>query len=219
MPAPNSATYTQNINSDALLVSHAYPGNRPDVTQFADMIDLLTSRHTALAAQAQVPGKAEITVVFDAGQNSEANLAHLDRAGLAFVGSVPPSHCLDLLALPATDRAVVDPDRFTGLTAVDTRRVLYGLERRVVLTHSPTLHAAQQAGFAQTLAKALTKLGELADTLARGKTRRSAAKITAEITTLIHDPWLRRVIVWELTGDTPPSTGSTSASTPKPRRH
>ena len=32
------------------LVAHAYPGNRPNITQFAVMIDLLVSRHTALAA-------------------------------------------------------------------------------------------------------------------------------------------------------------------------
>ena len=31
---------------------------------------------------------AEMTVVFDAGQNSVANFAHLDAAGLGFVGSV-----------------------------------------------------------------------------------------------------------------------------------
>jgi transposase len=73
----------------------------------------------------------------------------------------------------------------------------------VVLTHSPTLHAAQQLGFAQTLAKALGKLTDLAETLARGKTRRSAAKVTAEINAIIHDPWLRRVLVTELTGATP----------------
>jgi transposase len=185
------------------LVSHAYPGNRPDVTQFATMIDLLTARHGALATQAGVPEKAEITVVFDAGQNSEANFTHLTKAGLAFVGSVPPSDVPDLLALPATDRVLVDPDRFAGLTALETRRVVYGVQRRVVLTHSPTLHAAQQVGFAQTLAKALGKLTELADTLARGKTRRSAAKVTAEITAITGDPWLRRVLVTGLTGDTP----------------
>jgi transposase len=185
------------------LVSHAYPGNRPDVTQFATMIDLLTARHAALAAQAGVPEKAQITVVFDAGQNSEANFAHLIDAGLAFVGSVPPSDVPDLLALPASDRAVVDADRFGGLTALETRRVVYGTERRVVLTHSPTLHAAQQVGFAQTLAKALAKLTDLSATLARGKTRRPAAKVTAEINTITHDPWLRRVLTTELTGDTP----------------
>lgn len=186
------------------LVSHAYPGNRPDVTQFATMIDLLTARHAALAAETGAPpGPAEITVVFDAGQNSEANFTHLTKAGLAFVGSVPPSDVPDLLALPATDRAVVDADRFGGLTALETRRVVYGLERRVILTHSPTLHAAQQVGFAQTLAKALAKLTDLADTLARGKTRRPTAKVTAEITAITHDPWLRRVLTAELTGDTP----------------
>lgn len=185
------------------LVSHAYPGNRPDVTQFPAMIDLLTSRHSGLAVQAGRPDKADITVVFDAGQNSEANFTHLAGAGLAFVGSVPPSDCPDLLALPAADRTLVDQDRFAGLTAVETRRLVYGADRRVILTHSPTLHAAQQAGFAQTLAKALTKLNDLADTLARGKSRRPAAKVTAEITATLHDPWLRRVVNWTLTGDTP----------------
>ena len=32
------------------LVSHAYPGNRPDVTQFATVVDQLIARHTALSA-------------------------------------------------------------------------------------------------------------------------------------------------------------------------
>lgn len=185
------------------LVSHAYPGNRPDVTQFAAMIDLLTARHAALAEQAGAASPAEMTVVFDAGQNSVANFAHLTGTGLAFVGSIPPSDCPDLLALPAADRSVVDADRFGGLTALDTRRVVYGTERRVILTHSATLHAAQQTGFAQTLAKALTKLSELSDTLARGKTRRPATKVTAQIATITADPWLRRVLRTELTGATP----------------
>lgn len=186
------------------LASHAYPGNRPDVTQFAAMIDLLVTRHAALAERVGTPAAAEITVVFDAGQNSVVNFAHLARTGLAFVGSVPPSDCADLLALPADARAVVDVDRFAGLTALQTRREVYGAQRRTVLTHSPTLHQAQSAGFDQTLAKAEAKLSQLADTLARGRTRRPRPKVTAEIDRIVADPWLRRVIVWQLTGDTPP---------------
>ena len=185
------------------LVAHAYPGNKPDVTQFATMIDLLTARHAALAAKTGTPSPAEITVVFDAGQNSVANLTHLTNAGLAFVGSVPPSDCPDLLALPATDRHLVDVDRFGALTALETRRKVYGTQRRVVLTHSPTLHAAQSTGFDQTLAKAQRRLAELADTLARGKTRRPTAKVAAEIASITHDPWLRRVLDCQLTGATP----------------
>jgi transposase len=200
------------------LVSHAYPGNRPDVTQFATMIDLLVARHTALGAAlggdpddpalttTTPPPRTtppQVTVVFDAGQNSAANLAHLDAAGLGFVGSIPPSDCPDLLARPATDRHVVDSDRFPGLTALEDRRRVFGADRRVVLTHSATLHTAQTRGFDQTLAKASAKLSALADTLARGHTRRARDKVTAEITQIVNDPWVRRVVSWQLTGDTP----------------
>src|SRR5450759_3022673 len=122
---------------------------------------------------------------------------------VAFVGSIPPSQVADLLSLPATDRTLVDKARFEALTALEARRVVYGTDRRVILTHSPTLHTAQQVGFAQTLAKAVGKLTELADTLARGKTRRPADKVNAEITAITHDPWLRRVLTCKLTGATP----------------
>ena len=142
-------------------------------------------------------------MVFDAGQNSVANFAHLTQAGLHFVGSIPPSDCPDLLALPATDRHVADAERFPGLTALQTRREVYGTQRRVVLTHSATLHTAQSRGFDQTLAKASAKLAELADTLARGHARRPRDKVEAEIAQITRDPWARRVIRSTLTGDTP----------------
>ena len=156
------------------LTWHAYPGDRPDVTQFPAMIDQLLSQYQAVCAAAAVPdGAADMTVVFDAGQNSEGNFAHLASTGLRYVGSVPASDCPDLTALPASVRTIVDRGRFGGLTACDTRREVYGAERRAILTHSPELHASQARGFdGMTLAKAAKKLGELAATLARGKTRR-----------------------------------------------
>ena len=145
-----------------------------------------------------------MTVVFDAGQNSEANFAHLAGAGLHYIGSVPASDCPDLTALPASARAIVDKERFGGLTAYDTRRAAYGAERRAILTHSPELRDSQARGFdGTTLAKAGKKLGELAATLARGKTRRPREKVQAEIEQITSKPWVRRVIRWELTGDQP----------------
>ncbi|MCA1682103.1 MAG: IS1634 family transposase [Actinobacteria bacterium] len=188
------------------LVSHAYPGNRPDVTQFATMIDQLCTRHAAITADRgdRQGGPPEVTVVFDAGQNSVANFAHLAATGLGYVGSVPPSDCPDLLARPATDRGLVDTEKFAGLSALDTHREIYGADRRVVLTHSPTLHQAQSRGFDQTLAKACARLSELAEVLGRGQARRPTAKVEAEITQITRDPWVRRVINWELIGHTPP---------------
>jgi transposase len=185
------------------LLSHAYPGSKPDVTQFPQMIAALAARHAALAAATGQDG-TQMTVVFDAGQNSEANFALLAGTGLRYVGSVPASDCRDLLALPADARTVVDKERFGGLTACDTRREVYGTERRAILTHSPELHEHQARGFdGTTLAKATRQLDELAATLARGKTRRARDKVEAEITKITRDPWARRVITWQLDGGKP----------------
>jgi len=186
------------------LTWHAYPGDRPDVTQFAAMTGQLRGQYQAIAAAAGQQPAPEMTVVFDAGQNSEGNFAYLAGTGLHYIGSVPASDCPDLTSLPASARAVVDQERFDGLTAFDTRREVYGAERRAILTHSPELHAAQAAGFdGTTLAKAGRKLDELAATLARGKTRRARDKVEAEITAITAKPWVRRVITWQLTGDQP----------------
>ena len=187
------------------LTWHAYPGNRPDVTQFPDMITQLKTRYAAVCSAAGLTaGPADLTAVFDAGQNSDANFAHLAAAGLRYVGSVPASDCPDLLALPASARSLVDADRFGGLTAHDTRREVYGAERRTVLTHSPELHDSQARGFdGTTMAKAGAKLDELTATLARGRTRRPKEKVAAEIESITAKPWARRVVRWELAGDQP----------------
>jgi len=188
------------------LTWHAYPGDRPDVTQFPAMIDQLRGQYQAVCAASGVPpgGPPDMTVVFDAGQNSAGNFAHLAGAGLHHIGSVPASDCPDLTALPASRRVIVNKERFGGLTAFDTRREVYGADRRAILTHSPELHDSQARGFdGTTLAKAGKKLDELAATLARGKTRRGKDKVAAEIETITRKPWVQRVIRWELTGDQP----------------
>jgi transposase len=190
------------------LTWHAYPGDRPDVPQFATMIGQLAGQYEAITAAAGCPpgssGGTDITVVFDAGQNSEDNFAYLAGTGLHYVGSVPASDCPDLTALPATARAIVAPGRLGGLTALDTRRVVYGTDRRAILTHSPEYHESQALGFdGTTLAKAARKLNDLAATLARGKTRRPRGKVEAEITAITRKPWVRRVVTWQLAGEQP----------------
>jgi transposase len=204
------------------LVWHAYPGNRPDVTQFPTLIDHLARNYTAATQHSTGtqdgtgPGggagggsggggnPAAMTVIFDAGQNSAANFAHLTATGLHFIGSVPPSDCPDLLALPVSRRTVVDADRYPGVTAIDTRRVVYGTDRRVVLTHSQNLHDDQARSFTHTtLTKVGRQLDELAATLGRGKTRRTRDQVNLEIGKITHDSWVNEVIDWDLTGDTP----------------
>src|ERR1035437_10201235 len=93
-----------------------------------------------------------------------ANFAHLAGAGMHYVGSLPPSSFPALLAVPARRRHPVDPHKYPGLSAYDTRTLVFGADRRVVLTHSANLHTKQGAGFDQTLAKTTRDLGELAAT-------------------------------------------------------
>lgn len=179
------------------IVSHPYPGNRPDVAEFCAIVDELASRYTAMA------DGAGLTVVFDAGQNSAANFAHLHDNGLHFVGSLPPSDHPDLLAIPATDYQPVDPDRFPGLSAVETTVQALGATHRAVLTHSQNLHHKQSRGFDQTLAKATRQLDELAATLARGRTRRDKPAVQTAIDKILRPRWVNRVITTTLTGTTP----------------
>jgi transposase len=180
------------------LAGHAYPGNRNDVTVFPDVVDELVVRYRGLAADDQ-----DLTVVFDAGQNSADNFAHLAEAGLQFVGSLPPSDYPDLLALPASRLAVIDAGRFPGLTGYETTAGALGATRRVLLTHSATLHARQSRGFNQTTGKAARKLAELAARLERGRTRRDKAAVEADIAKITRPRWLNRVITTTLAGDKP----------------
>lgn len=184
------------------LLSRAYPGNKVDVTQFQPMIEELARRYTAMLGGAGRE-RGEATVTFDAGQNSQPNFTRLAELGLHFVGSVPPSDHPDLLARPTADRQVVPAYTDERLSAFETTAMVLGQRRRVILTHSPGLHTAQQAGFAQTLRKATAALTELAARLARGRTRRPPAKVQAEIDTICAPRWVARVIATELTGDTP----------------
>ena len=180
------------------VVSRAYPGNRPDVTQFTAVVDELAARYAALAGDGD-----GLTVVFDAGNDSAANQDHLAGLGLHFVASLPPSWHPELLAIPASRYQLAGRDRFGGLTYHETTAQALGGPRRVILTHSPTFHDRQARGFAQTLAKAERQLTALAARLARGQTRRARDQVEAEIAGILSPRWASRVLQTALTGSRP----------------
>ena len=182
------------------VLSHAYQGNRPDVTQFSAVIDELVARFGRLARATDA-----LTVVYDAGCDSADGQADVQASPLHFVGSLRPSDHPDLLAIPARRFQVVDATRFPGLTAVETRTMALGADRRVVITHSETFHLRQVRGFEQTLAKARRRLATLQARLARGRTRRPRQAVEAEITDILNPRWLSRVITWQLAGEEPAS--------------
>jgi len=126
-----------------------------------------------------------------------------------------PSDHPDLLgAAKSRYRAV---DGFAGLRAFETTKVVFGVERRIVVTHSRNLHDKQSQGFDQTLAKAHRQLEELGERLARGKTRKPRDKVEAEIEGILKPRWLSRVVTTELVGDAPGELRLISRTDPKAR--
>lgn len=194
------------------LLSHAYPGDRPDVTQFSVVIDELVARYRDLTGTVE-----SLTIVYDAGQNSTSNHELVEQTGIGFVGSLPPSEHPDLLAIPTTRYQQVDAQRYPAVTCVDTQVTALGVTRRAVLTHSPTLHAAQSRGLDQTLAKARARLTQLQARLARGRTRRDKATVQAEVDTITRPRWVRDVLTVTLTGEQPADLRLTFRTDPRAR--
>jgi transposase len=178
------------------LLCHAYPGDRPDVTQFSSVIDELLTRYRDLTEHVE-----DLTLIYDAGQNSTTNHGQVEAAGIGFVGSLPPSDHPGLLALPKKAFGAVDEARYPGVTCIDTAVTALGVTRRAVVTHSRTLHAAQTRGFDQTLAKARKRLAELQARLARGNTRKDRDGVQADIAAILRPRWVDQVITVNLTGD------------------
>jgi transposase len=201
------------VTSDGAIpiYSHAYEGNRPDVTQFGAAIETLAARWDGPATSGQ-----ELTVVFDAGCDSAANQTLIENLGVHFVGSLIVTNHRDLLAVPASKFAPLDG--FDGVTFYETRTEALGTDRRVIVTHSTTFHDAQVRGFEQSLTKARRRLRELAARLARSKTRRARPSIEADIAAIVRDDRVNQVIECELTGDTPATFRLTFTTNPTARR-
>nr|WP_202897182.1 transposase [Actinopolymorpha pittospori] len=174
------------------LVSSLYRHGESGGTAFTALTGHLASRYRALSAQGPV------TVVVDAGQSAQLDFGA--RAGLHFVASLPPGEHPDLLARPATGRRAVDLARFPGVTALDTRARVAGVERRVILLHSAALQAAQGQALAQDLGSTTRRLEELAAALARGGLHLSREQVAAEVGRITRFRWVERVLTTTVTG-------------------
>lgn len=179
------------------IAHHAYPGNRPDVTQFQTTIETL-SAHLSGITEAE-----QLTVVFDAGMDSAANFARLKELDLHYVASSPPHLHPELLAVPESDYVTLGDAELPGVRAYETTITIYGRSHRGVLTHSQAFHDKQSRGFAQTLGKATAALGDLERRLAGGRSRRSRREVEAELAEILAPRWCARVLRVELSGSTP----------------
>jgi transposase len=98
------------------LCSYACAGDRPDVTQFAAVVEALARR------SAPFGDLAELTLASDAGQDSAKNQLVIEETQMHFVGSLRPSDHPDLLVISKRRYRPVDEEAFPGLGAFEAEQ-------------------------------------------------------------------------------------------------
>jgi transposase len=178
------------LDGNVPLVHELYEGNRNDASEFPRALALIARRLAALGfGDEQL---AELTLVYDKGNNSRANQAAADELGLAVVGSLTPAHHPDLLAVPARRFRALEGSE--GTRAHRTQIDIYGKPRTVIVSHSEDFAAKQARSFAQTLHKARRELRELKGIVERGRHRMDERALKDRIGGILKRRWLAEVV-------------------------
>jgi transposase len=171
----------------------ASAGNEPDPKVFAGALPKLVARLEAVGVD-----PASVTVVFDKGNNSEANLSAVDAAHIGFVGSLVPTQHQDLLGVPDDEYQAVEG--LHGVVAYRCNKEIYGVARSIVVTRSEDFLAKQLVGLAQTRARVEVNLTELVRLCAGGRHKMDRAKLEARAAEALAPRWMRRLYRTEITG-------------------
>jgi transposase len=161
------------------LFHKVYAGNVPDCTIFQTVTEELRVRYRELARDCE-----HITLIFDKGNNGDKAFETLDATDFHFVGSLTPSHHLDLLDVPTSHYQPLTGERLKDVRAYRTRKAIYGHERTIVVTHNDNLLHGQLQGLTSALEKARGKLRDIQTKLRRrreGRTRGGKTPTTVSI--------------------------------------
>jgi len=139
-----------------------YGGNINDTTEFGSVIEELIERHKAVVNQCE-----RVTLIFDKGNNSGANLEQVDGSPLHFVGSLVPSQHQDLLKVPRSKYQPLNGEHLEQVQAYRTRKKVFGQERTIVVTINEDLFDAQVRGLGWQLHKKRKQLRQLKARLAK----------------------------------------------------
>lgn len=178
------------LDSNIPLCHQTYEGNRNDATQFRQAIELIKARLVDLGLSADQ--LAELTLVYDKGNNSKENQPLADALGLSVVGSLSPSKHPELLQI-AADR-FHEIEQMPGTSAHRTGKEIYGRERTIIVSRSERFAAKQRQSFTQTLAKANRSLDELAGIVERGRHHMDERALAERVKKILKRRWLKDVI-------------------------
>lgn len=159
------------------VLSEIYPGNRNDTKQFAVMLEQLQQRFRRTAGR-----EADITIVFDRGNNSGDNLDLIESEGLQFhyVGGLRKDQLPELFAVRKSEYSPLEcpgdaDEKYRGLSSYRTEAEVFGRKVTAVIVHNPELERGQLQSIRINIEKTRSELLALQGKLlkrARGEIRR-----------------------------------------------
>lgn len=178
------------------VLSAVYPGNRSDAGQFAEMMQSLKQRYRDIAGK-----DADLTIVFDRGNNSEANLDLLECEQLQFhyVGGLKKNQVPELFAVKKSKyQPLACPEeaqeKYKALSAYRMAATVLGREVTTVIVYNPELEKGQLQGIHIDIAKTKAELLSIQERLmkrSRGEIKKGK-KPTVDSVTVQVDKVLER---------------------------
>ncbi len=182
------------------LFHKVYAGNVNDSTIFRTITDELAVRYRHLAQACE-----HITLIFDKGNNSTESFETVENSPFHFIGSLVASQHSDLLQVPLGQFGALAGEQFEGCRAYRTAKVIFGQERRVVITYNDHLLEGQLQGINASLQKARRKLDELQAVLGRrrhGKVKGgkwpTVASVTRQVEQILSGQFLKSLLHYEI---------------------
>ncbi|MBI3178358.1 MAG: IS1634 family transposase [Deltaproteobacteria bacterium] len=157
------------------LFHHTCAGNQHDAVTFRSASQELAERCRLLAQ-----GACDITLVFDKGNNADDNLKAVGAGPFHFVGSLVPTQHPDLLAIGRKQMRRLDPQQLKAVWSYRTRKVVFAVERTVLVTFNEALFEAQRKTLRREVRKRRRKLQRLKVSLDRAPQRRGGKRPTVE---------------------------------------
>lgn len=165
-----------------------YAGGRPDGPTFAAILAPLRTRLHRLLAQT-----AQLTLVFDQGAETTANLAAVREGGDHYVTALKPSAHRAWLATAVDQLTPITLTTGEAVPAYRTRRAVHGVEQTVVVVRSAALADGQRRGLDQHLAQAQRRLAALSPHPRGGR-----AGLEARVRTIVNRQYVRDVLRWQI---------------------
>lgn len=178
------------------LFHRTYKGNMSDAKCFNDLLPGIKERLKKIQANME-----DVTLIYDKGNVSRENQKMMDDAKIHYVTGLTVASQRDLVKEANTNLSETILDEGEVVKAWRTRKNIWGADRTAVVFVSERLLSGQMRGILQHVESAQRWLTRLAEVLAKGKQKRSKARIEEDIAARLRGrQHLSRVLKIKLTG-------------------